>query len=375
MTVQTLYCPDADVDRRGPGQQTAVTCAAGSLKPDATLILEYLLSKRADAKVKTKRHGNAINLAAKSGNKRAVGILLAAGVSAETRTPRDGTPLEIAANKGYTDIVRLLLKHLDAKDAEDYLREALSSAAVHGSFDTVRTLLAEHDNVQVKEKLLAKVVKSNWVTGGVIDLLRKHLPSKDIQSRLRILLKAAKNQRRPTFPIPLHPYSEDEARPSSIAACLLMHEDDQTLDIPEELAIALAEKSDEATISLLLKKSRNLEITAKLLAAAASNSFHGDAVLSVLLTRCPKLNIHQSTSILKAAVGNQELGVSMLETVLKCMSPDSPQIEDCIFVEAAGNPFHGKELIERLILLLPVDRKLIVTPEIVQTVAQNWYVP
>jgi hypothetical protein len=58
--------------------------------------------------------------------------------------------LEIAANKGYADIVRLLLKHLDAKDSKDYLREALSSAAVHGSPDTVRALLAKHDNVQVK---------------------------------------------------------------------------------------------------------------------------------------------------------------------------------------------------------------------------------
>jgi hypothetical protein len=123
-----------------------------------------------------------------------------------------------------------------------------------------------------------------------------------------------------------------------VRSCLLTHEDGQTLDIPEELAIALAKKSSEGIISLLLKESRNLEVTANLPAAGASNSFHVDAVLSVLLTRCPKLYLHQSASILKAAVGNQEFGVRMLETVLKCMPPDSPQTIIAFLLKQQGIP-------------------------------------
>src|SRR5207244_4129337 len=105
--------------------------------------------------------------------------------------------------------------------------------------------------------------------------------------------------------------------------------------------IALAEKSDEATISLLMRKSRKFEITVNVLAAAASNVFHGDEVLPFLLKSSTKSlgpwSPHQSTSILKAAVGNQELGVLMLETVLKLLPSGVSRIEDCIFTGAAGN--------------------------------------
>ena len=74
------------------------------------------------------------------------------------------------------------------------------------------------------------------------------------------------------------------------------------MNIPEELAIAIAERSGTATISLLIKKCRNFEVTAKLLAAAFSDTFHGDTVLPVLLKICPKLSLHQSASILNGAV-------------------------------------------------------------------------
>lgn len=362
----------ADLNRRGRGQQTAITCAAGSSTFTAGSIVEYLLEKGADAKVKTKRRGKAVNLAAKSGNISAVELLLNAGVNAETRTPRDGTPLEISASKGYTNIVQILLEHLNAKNPEEYLREALSSAAVHGRSATVKALLDGHQNVEVKEKLMAKVVGSSWVTSGVIDLLRKHLSSNDTGLRLRMLLKAAKNQRHPTFPIPLHPSSEAENQPSSIAACLLQYEEDQSLNIPEELAIAIAERSDAATISLLIKKCQNFQVTAKVLEAAASNTFHGDTVLPVLLKICPRLSLHQSTSILNGAVRNQELGVSILEVGLEFMPCGVPDIDVSIFAEAAGNPFQGKELIQRLLLLLPPDSKLNVTTEIVHSAAENW---
>jgi hypothetical protein len=370
--VRSLYAHGADLNRKGHGKQTAITCAAGSSKYTAGSIVEYLLKGGADAKVKTKRRGNAVSLAAKSGNVSAVKLLLAAGVNAETRTPRDGTPLEISANKGYTDIVQILLEHLNAKNPKEYLREALSSAAVHGRFATVKALLNGHENIEVKEKLMAKVVGSNWVTSGVIYLLRKYLPSDDVGYRLRILLKAAKNQRHPTFPIPLRPSSEAESQPSSIAACLLQHEEDQSLNIPEELAVAIAERSDAATISLLIKKCRNFKVTAKVLEAAASNTFHGDTVLPVLLEICPRLSLHQSTSILNGAVRNQELGVSMLEVGLELMPCGVPDIDVSIFAEAAGNPFQGKELIQRLLLLLPPDSKLNITTEIVHSAAENW---
>ncbi|KAE9369237.1 ankyrin [Stipitochalara longipes BDJ] len=380
--VQRLCQQKADLDKRGSGQQTALTCAAGSNKSDASLILEVLLKRRADAKAKTKRRGNGINLAARLGNKRSVELLLAMGVNAEIRTVRDGTPLEVAAIRNYTDVVQILLKNLDAKEAQNYLQEAMQSAAIYGSFDTVKALLDENPNIQIKGKLLAKVVRSSWVSGGVVDILRKHQPSKDMQSRLRTLEKAARNWRHATFALPLQPYSGDIGPSSSVAACLLQHEDDKSLVVPEEIFIALAEKSDKATISLLMKKSRDLQITAMVLAAAAGNAFHGDTVLPFLLEACPSsfldtLKPQQGTPIMKAAVGNRELGVSTLEIVHRWIPAHALRIEDCIFAEAAGNAFHGKALIERLLqllILLPCQsrERLVVTPEIVQTAAQNW---
>ena len=382
--VQRLCHHKANLDKRGSGLQTALTCAAGSNKSDAALILEFLLKRYADAKAKTRRRGNGINLAARQGNEQSVELLLTRGVNAEIRTVRDGTPLEVAAIRNYTDVVQILLKNLDAKDAEDYLQEAMQSAAVYGSFDTVKLLLDENPDLHIKGKLLAKVVKSSWVTGGVVDILRKHQRAKDMQSRLRILHKAAKNWRHATFALPLHPYSGDAGPSSSAAACLLQHEENQSLDVPEEIFIALAEKSDKATISLLIKKSRRIQITGSVLAAAAGNAFHADTVLPFLLETCPSsllatMTPQQSTPILKAAVGNRELGVSMLEIVHGSIPALALRIEDCIFVEAAGNPFHGKALIERLLqllLLLPDQGRaqLAVTPEIVQAAAQNWYV-
>jgi hypothetical protein len=382
--VQRLCQQKADLDKRGSSQQTALTCAAGSSKPDASSILELLLKRRADAKAKTRRRGNGINLAARQGNKRSIELLLAMGVNAEVRSVRDGTPLEVAAIRNHADVVQILLKHLDAKAAEDYVQEAMQSAAIYGSFDTVKVLFDENPTFHVKGKLLAKVVKSSWVTGGVVDILRKHQPSKDMQSRLRILQKAASSWRHATFALPLQPYSGDTGPSSSIAACLLQYEDDHSLDVPEEIFIALAEKSDKTTISLLMKKSRELQITTMVIAAAAGNAFHGDAVLPFLLEACGSsfldtLNPQQSTPILKAAVGNRELGISMLEILLDRIPAHALRIEDCVFAEAAGNPFQGKALIERLLqllLFLPDQSRdrLVVTPEIVQAAAQNWYV-
>ena len=69
--------------------------------------------------------------------------------------------MEISANKGYTNIVQILLEHLNAKDTEEYLRESLSSAAVHGRFATVKALLDEHAYLKLRRILWQKLWEAN----------------------------------------------------------------------------------------------------------------------------------------------------------------------------------------------------------------------
>jgi ankyrin repeat protein len=100
---------EENLDQKDSRGLTSLWIAAAYGK---TNIVDFLLSKGADLKVKAQISGlTPLHIAALNGQKDVVELLLAKGVDINARTTAGETPLRLALRRGYKEVAALLREH------------------------------------------------------------------------------------------------------------------------------------------------------------------------------------------------------------------------------------------------------------------------
>jgi len=140
--MEILLACGIDPDGRNDRGRTALSCAvAAGVGKAVEFLLKYPQIKVTVDSYDLERR-TALGIAAKSGNERIVGRLLANGAEVDWVDKRGLTPLLLASSQGHDKIVRLLLyNNADINWADHGGRTSLHIAAAFGHEGVVKVLL------------------------------------------------------------------------------------------------------------------------------------------------------------------------------------------------------------------------------------------